>query len=98
VTNDVARKYIGRYWVEPGAYVDVVYEEGELKLGAPREGDYTLHGPAGLQIDPVVTSENSFRVVGNRGAGELAEFSLGSDGSASEFRLGGFLYRKVYEE
>lgn len=98
VASDIAEKYTGRYWAEPGAYVDVIYEQGGLKLGAPREGDYTLHGPAGLQIDPAVTSENSFRVVGNRGAGELAEFSIGSDGGASEFRLGGFLYRKVGEE
>lgn len=95
VLEDRASSFLGRYWAEPGAYVDVVFDEQGFGLGAPRKGDYTLHGPAGLAIDPSIAEGNSFRVVGGRGAGELAEFTVGSDGRAKTFRLGGFLYRRV---
>ena len=90
-----AAPYLGRYWAEPGAYVDVVYENGSFGLGSPREGDYTLHGSAGLARDPSTNQEGAFRTIGGRGAGELAEFSLNSDGKAESFRLGGFLYVRV---
>ena len=95
VSESDAAKYTGRYWAEPGAYVDVAYVESGFVLGAPRTGDYTLHGPAGLASDPTVSDANSFRTVGGRGAGELAEFALGSNGKAGSFRLGGFLYKRV---
>jgi len=95
VSESHAATYTGRYWAEPGAYVDVVYGESGFALGGPRDGDYTLHGPAGLASDPAVSDTNSFRTVGGRGAGELAEFSLDSNGRAESFRLGGFLYKQV---
>jgi CubicO group peptidase (beta-lactamase class C family) len=97
VSENDAAPFTGRYWAEPGAYVDVVYDHTGFGLGAPREGDYTLHGPAGLAIDPVVREPGTFRTVGGRGAGELAEFSMGATGRAESFRLGGFLYRRVDE-
>jgi CubicO group peptidase (beta-lactamase class C family) len=90
-----AAPFVGRYWAEPGTYADVVFGESGLALGAPKGGDYGLHGPGGLQSDPSVNAPSSFRVVGGRGAGELAEFSLNDDGKAESFRLGGFLYRRV---
>ncbi|MEE8046744.1 MAG: hypothetical protein V3T49_07890, partial [Dehalococcoidia bacterium] len=78
-------------------YADVVFADGkgDFSIGAARGGDYTLHGPAGLKNDPAVADENAFRVVGGRGAGELAEFSMRNDGKAGSFRLGGFLYKRV---
>jgi CubicO group peptidase (beta-lactamase class C family) len=87
--------FIGRYWSEPGVYVEIVYDESGFGLGSPGENDYSLHGPAGLQTDPTVNEPTSFRTVGGRGAGELAEFTLSSDGKAESFRLGGFLYKRV---
>ena len=95
VSDSDAAQYTGRYWAEPGAYVDVVYGTSGFALGAPRKGDYALHGPAGLAYDPAVGDTNSFRTVGGRGAGELAEFAIDSNGKAKSFRLGGFLYKRV---
>jgi CubicO group peptidase (beta-lactamase class C family) len=95
VPEGVSSIYVGRYWAEPGAYVDVVYDADGFGLGAPREGGYTLHGPAGLATDPTVSDAHAFRVVGGRGAGELAEFSAPLSSSSASFRLGGFLYRRV---
>lgn len=95
VSEQDAAPFIGRYWAEPGAYVDVVYGKAGFGLGAPQEGDYTLHGPAGLAIDPAVAEAGAFRTVGGRGAGELAEFSVSETGRAESFRLGGFLYKRV---
>ena len=95
VSDSDAAQYTGRYWAEPGAYVDVVYGTSGFALGAPPKGDYALHGPAGLAYDPSVSDTNSFRTVGGRGAGELAEFAIDSNGKAKSFRLGGFLYKRV---
>ncbi|MBT4125093.1 MAG: beta-lactamase family protein [Chloroflexi bacterium] len=95
VSEQDASPYLGRFWAEPGAYVDVVFSDGRFGLGSPREGDYTLHGPAGLASDPAVADSNSFRTVGGRGAGELAEFFMNDQGKAESFRLGGFLYKRV---
>ncbi len=95
VSEEDSAAFVGRYWAEPGAYVDVVYNENGFSLGSPRDGDYTLHGPAGLASDPSVADANSFRTVGGRGAGELAEFSTTESGKAESFRLGGFLYKRV---
>jgi len=95
VSEQDAAAFIGRYWAEPGAYVDVIYGDNGFGLGSPRDGDYTLHGPAGLAIDPSVSTDNSFRTVGGRGAGELAEFAMNDKGKAESFRLGGFLYKRV---
>ena len=92
VSENDAAPYLGRYWAEPGAYVDVVFKGGEFGLGNPRQGDYTLHGPAGLAKDPSVASVHSFRTLGGRGAGELAEFTVPTCGKAESFKLGGFLY------
>jgi hypothetical protein len=86
---------LGHYWAEPGIYVDVLYQDGELSLVSPRETDYSLHSPTDLQVDPSVGARDSFTVVGGRGAGELAEFSLDDSDKAKAFRLGGFLYRRV---
>ncbi len=95
VAEQDASAYLGRYRAEPGAYVDVIFGDNGFGLGAPRKGDYTLHGPAGLASDPAVTDSNAFRTVGGRGAGELAEFSMNEQGKAEWFRLGGFLYKRV---
>lgn len=95
VSEQTAAVYVGRYWAEPGAYVDVVFNNDGFGLGAPRKGDYTLHGPAGLASDPAVADSNAFRTVGGRGAGELAEFAIDDQGKAESFRLGGFLYKRV---
>jgi D-alanyl-D-alanine carboxypeptidase len=95
VSSDQASSYVGRYWAEPGAYVDIVLGDTGFGLGAPGEGEYSLHGPAALKIDPTVAAGSSFRVSGGRGAGELAVFSLDDDGKAESFRLGGFLYKRV---
>ena len=95
VTEQDASPFLGRYWGEPGVYVDVVYGESGFGLGTPDEFDYSLHGPAGLLSDPAVNEATSFRTVGGRGTGELAEFTLNSDGKAESFRLGGFLYKRV---
>ena len=86
---------MGHYWAEPGIYIDVLYQNGELSLVSPREIDYSLHSPADLQADPSVSVGDSFRVVGGRGAGELAEFSRGDSDKVKAFRLGGFLYKRV---
>ena len=97
VTQDNAAPYVGRYWAEPGVYVVVEYDEtgSGFRLGAPGQGEYGLHGPAELKIDPSLEDHHSFRLQGGRGAGELAVFSQVDDGTAESFRLGGFLYRRV---
>ena len=95
VSREQASPYLGRYWAEPGAYVDVVFGETGFGLGAPGEDDYSLHGPADLKIDPSVGVQRAFRIAGGRGAGELAEFALDNDGRPCSFRLGGFLYRRI---
>lgn len=87
--------FVGRYWAEPGAFLDVIVGDSGFELGAPRDGDYTLHGPALLKSDPTVDDANSFRLVGGRGAGELAEFKIDDIDHMVSFRLGGFLYRRV---
>jgi CubicO group peptidase (beta-lactamase class C family) len=97
VSREQATPYVGRYWAEPGVYVDVVFDEAGtgFGLGAPPQGEYDLHGPAGLKIDPTVNDQHSFRLDGGRGAGELAEFATGEAGKPESFRLGGFLYTRV---
>ena len=97
VSQDRSAPYVGRYWAEPGFYLDIVYDDAEsgFGLGAPDRGDNSLHGPAELKIDSTIADPHAFRVEGGRGAGELVEFSLGEAGQAASFRLGGFLYRRV---
>ena len=95
VSQDHASPYLGRYWAEPGAYVDVVFGETGFGLGTPGEGDYSLHGPAELKNDPAVGDQRVFRIASGRGAGELAEFSLDRNGRPESFRLGGFLYKRI---
>jgi len=95
VSQDHASRYLGRYWAEPGAYVDVVFGETGFGLGTPGEGDYSLHGPADLKNDPAVGDQRVFRIASGRGAGELAEFSLDRNGRPESFRLGGFLYKRI---
>lgn len=97
VSQDQATPYVGRYWAEPGVYADVVFDgDGAgFGLGTPGRGDYSLHAPAEMKIDPVVADRHAFRIEGGRGSGELAEFSFGSAGRAESFTIGGFLYRRV---
>ncbi|HIM61053.1 MAG TPA: class A beta-lactamase-related serine hydrolase [Dehalococcoidia bacterium] len=95
VSQDHASRYLGRYWAEPGAYVDVVFGETGFGLGTPGQGDYSLHGPADLKNDPAVGDQRVFRIASGRGAGELAEFSLDRNGRPESFRLGGFLYKRI---
>ena len=82
-------EYTGRYFAVPGVYVTVVKSDGALKLTRPEAGDYTLHAPADLGD---LVSEDAFRVVNGRGAGEVAEFGRDDSGSVTTFRLGGFKY------
>ena len=95
VSQDHASRYLGRYWAEPGAYVDVVFGETGFGLGTPGQGDYSLHGPADLKNDPAVGDQRVFRIASGRGAGELAEFLLDRNGRPESFRLGGFLYKRI---
>ena len=95
VDEQKAQSFLGRYWAEPGVFVDVVYADTGFGLGAPKEGDYGLHGPACLKRDPGIENDLSFRVEKGRGAGELVEFSQDTSGKVKDFRLGGFLYKRV---
>jgi D-alanyl-D-alanine carboxypeptidase len=95
VSEQDASPFVGRYWAEPGVYSEVVYGKSGFAIAAPGQGGYGLHGPAGLQGDPTIADGKSFRLVGGRGAGELAKFTTGEDGKAESFRLGGFLYKRV---
>jgi len=96
ISPDQAAPYLGRYWAEPGVYVDVVYDDAGPGFGlGVGHGDYTLHGPAQLKSDPSVAGSHVFRLEGGRGAGELAEFLPGEAGKTTSFRLGGFLYRRI---
>jgi hypothetical protein len=95
VDEQQAQPFLGRYWAEPGVFVDVVYADTRFGLGSPKEGDYGLHGPACFKRDPGIDSDLSFRVEKGRGAGELVEFSKATSGKVKDFRLGGFLYKRV---
>ena len=95
VDEQQAQPFLGRYWAEPGVFGDVVYGETGFGLGTPKEGDYGLHGPACFKRDPGIKSDLSFRVERGRGAGELVEFSQEISGKINDFRLGGFLYKRV---
>jgi len=95
VPEQQALSFLGRYWAEPGVFVDVVYGDTGFGLGAPKYGDYGLHGPASFKCDPALMSESTFRVERGRGAGELVKFLLDNNGRSEAFRLGGFLYKRI---
>ena len=80
------REFEGVYFTEPGFWMRLTAVSGdELHMGGHESSPYLLHAPASAKL----VSDSTFKVVGNRGAGE--KFSI-QDG---EFRLGGFRYRLV---
>ena len=80
------REHEGVYYTEPGFWIRLTaVSDDELDMGGHEASPYLLHAPASAKL----MDDGSFKVIGNRGAGET--FSI-KDG---EFRLGGFRYRRV---
>ncbi len=79
------REYEGVYYTEPGFWTRLTaVSDEEIHMGGHEASPYLLHAPASARL----MEDGSFKVIGNRGAGET--FSI-EDG---EFRLGGFRYRR----
>ncbi len=77
------REYEGVYYTEPGFWTRLTaVSDDELHMGGHEASPYLLHAPASAKL----MDDGSFKVIGNRGAGE--KFAI-QDG---EFRLGGFNY------
>ena len=75
------REFEGVYFTEPGFWMRVTaISDDELRFSGHEASAYLLHAPASARL----VSDATFKVLGNRGAGET--FSI-QDG---EFRLGGF--------
>lgn len=86
--NSALREFEGVYFTEPGFWMRLTaVSDDELHMGGHEASPYLLHAPASAQL----IDDGSFKVIGNRGAGET--FAI-QDG---EFRLGGFRYRLVDE-
>lgn len=80
------REHEGVYYTEPGFWMRLTaVSDDELHMGGHEASPYLLHAPASAKL----MDDGSFKVIGNRGAGE--RFAI-QDG---EFRLGGFKYRLV---
>ena len=80
------RKFEGVYFTEPGFWMRLTaVSDDELHMGGHEASAYLLHAPASAKL----TEDGSFKVIGNRGAGERFEIRDG------EFRLGGFRYRLI---
>ena len=88
---DALRRFLGSYRAEPGIGVEVVYRDGALRLDAPAGSRYSLHAPA--ELEPTET-EDAWLVIGGRGAGERAIFRFDEDGTALNYALGGFVFRR----
>ena len=77
------REFEGVYYTKPGFWMRLsAVSDDELHMGGHEASPYMLHAPATARL----LDDGSFKVIGNRGAGET--FSV-KDG---EFRLGGFRY------
>ncbi len=84
--GSTASEFDGVYFSEPGFWTRITsVSDDELHFGNHENWPYMLHGPASAQR----ISEDTFKVIGNRGAGETITFKDG------EFRLGGFLYQLI---
>ena len=80
------REFEGVYFTEPGFWMRITAVSGEeLRFSGHEASPYLLHAPATARL----ISGRSFKVLGNRGAGETITIEDG------EFRLGGFRYRLV---
>ncbi len=80
------REYEGVYFTEPGFWMRITAaSDSELQFSGHDNSPYLLHAPARAEL----ISDGQFKVVGNRGAGEVIAIENG------EFRLGGFLYTLV---
>ena len=79
-------EFAGVYYTDPGFWMRLTaVSDDELRMDGYEASPYLLHAPATAKL----ISEATFKVIGNRGAGET--FSI-HDG---EFRLGGFKYTLV---
>ena len=86
------KRFLGRYALKGWGTAQIEYRAGALRI-APLPPDIAaLHAPSRLlpTDDPLV-----YRVAQERGAGELARFTEGADGSITGFRLSEFSYRKL---
>jgi D-alanyl-D-alanine carboxypeptidase len=81
---------LGLYCAAPGIWVSVVWRDNKLQLQVPKGQAYSLHAPAVLK--PV--EEDSFRVVGGRGAGEKVVFER-CQGQVIQYELGAFVFKKL---
>ena len=80
------REFEGVYFTEPGFWMRITaVSDEELRFSGHEASPYLLHAPATARL----ISGGSFKVLGNRGAGETITIEDG------EFRLGGFQYRLV---
>ena len=83
------RQFEGSYFAEPGFWMRITaVSENELRFSGHDASPYLLHAPASAKL----ISDGDFKVVGNRGAGEIITIADG------EFRLGGFRYRLIESE
>jgi CubicO group peptidase (beta-lactamase class C family) len=83
--------FLGPYLAEPGIWVSVEWRDGNLRLVVPAGQAYSLHAPAVLLPDGV---NDTFRVVGGRGAGEQVVFER-HNGRVSHYELGAFVFKKL---
>ncbi len=83
------REFEGVYFTEPGFSMRITaVSDDELRFSGHEVSPYLLHAPASAKM----SDDRSFKVIGNRGAGET--FAI-RDG---EFRLGGFRYQLVEQD
>ena len=83
------REFEGVYFTEPGFWMRIIaVSDDELRFSGHEASPYLLHAPASAKM----SDDRSFKVIGNRGAGET--FAI-RDG---EFRLGGFRYQRVEQD
>ncbi len=80
------REFEGTYFTEPGFWMRLTaISDEELRFSGHEASPYLLHAPASAKL----MSDGTFKIVGNRGAGETFVIENG------EFRIGGFKYRLV---
>ena len=80
------REFEGVYFTEPGFWMRITaVSDDELSFDGHEASPYLLHAPASARL----VSDSSFKIVGNRAAGETISIEDG------EFRLGGFRYKLV---
>ena len=80
------RQFEGVYFTDPGFWMRLTaLSDDELRFSGHEASPYLLHAPASAKL----LSDGTFKVIGNRGAGET--FAI-EDGA---FRIGGFRYQLV---